>query len=670
MLTEYDVFISYSHLDVDWVKDWLLPRLESAGLSVCIDFRDFGIGIPSLTNMENAVERSHKTLLVLTPNWIKSEWSKFESLLIQTDDPSGVRQRTLPLMLEKCDLPKRLGIFTYADFTDKKDWDQQVSRVTATISGKPLSQPTGKPLLQPNLVHPYPLQANFTGRVREREELTAWLSDDEHPIYELVAMGGMGKSALTWYWLTRDVISSSSTTLDGVMWWSFYEGESSFARFIDEALKYVSDKPIDAHQFPTTYDRVQELRRLLQSRRILFVFDGFERQLGDYANPDAAYRSRDRAVLLRNARSCVDPIAARLLRDIACGTTRARVLITTRLPMSDLEDRAGDALAGVLERELREFSPDDAITFMRAQGVTKGTPSEIVNASKVYGYHPLSLRLLSGLIARDPITPGDIASALRHRVFDDLVQRQHHILEFAYENLPAQEKQLLREAALIPQALTFASLKALFGKEFGDESELRYALADLEARALFSRDKTGAYDMHIVLRRYLYDLSTDRESAHLHVQEYFSSLDKPEIVRPLRAFLCHAREDKPAVRDLYKDLRKDGIEPWLDEEDLLPGMDWEQEIPKAVRASDVVLVCLSRSAVNKVGYVQKEIKFALDVADEQPEGAIFLIPLRLEDCEVPDRVRRWQWVDLFKEKGYGQLMSSLRRSAETKGARL
>jgi hypothetical protein len=96
--------------------------------------------------------------------------------------------------------------------------------------------------------------------------------------------------------------------------------------------------------------------------------------------------------------------------------------------------------------------------------------------------------------------------------------------------------------------------------------------------------------------------------------------------RPLRVFLCHAAADKPAVRDLYQRLQSEGfIEPWLDEEDLLPGQDWQLEIPQAVRTSDVVLVCLSSHSITRAGYVQKEIKFALDIADEQPEGTIFLI---------------------------------------------
>jgi len=139
------------------------------------------------------------------------------------------------------------------------------------------------------------------------------------------------------------------------------------------------------------------------------------------------------------------------------------------------------------------------------------------------------------------------------------------------------------------------------------------------------------------------------------------------LPRQLRVFLCHASGDKPAVRDLYRRLRSDGIAPWLDEEDLLPGQDWELEISKAVRSSDAVIICLSRRAITKAGFVQKEIKDALDVADEQPEGAIFLIPLRLEECEAPERLRRWQWVDLFRETGYERLLRALRARAESLG---
>jgi TIR domain len=97
----------------------------------------------------------------------------------------------------------------------------------------------------------------------------------------------------------------------------------------------------------------------------------------------------------------------------------------------------------------------------------------------------------------------------------------------------------------------------------------------------------------------------------------------------------------------------------LDEEDILPGQDWDFEIRKAIRASDIVLVCLSETSANKVGYLQREIRSVLDIADEQPEGSIFLIPVRLEPVKVPERLRRWQWVDLFEESGYPRLMRAL-----------
>ncbi len=543
----YDVFISYSHLDVAWVRDWLLPRLDSAGLRVCIDSRDFDIGAPSLVNMENAAEHSRKTLLILTPRWVQSEWTKFESLLIQTEDPSGVQRRTLPLLLEKCQLPKRLSIFTYADFTDPANWDNELKRVIAAIRESPVPQTPTQ--LLPNLVHPYALQANFTGRVRERKELTAWLADDARPICALIAMGGMGKSALAWYWVKNDMLTtaqaSSAFAVDGVMWWSFYEGESSFAKFIDEAFKYVSGQPtIDAERFPTTYDRAQELRKQLQTKRILFVLDGFERQLRAYARLDAAYRPDDTTEPSREERACVDPIAARWLSDIAAGTTRAKVLLTTRLIAHDLEDRAGDALAGVLKRELKELPRDDAVKFMREQGVTKGTPAEIAAACEAYGYHPLSLRLLSGLIARDARMPGDIAAAPRHDVHDELVQRQHHILEQSYNASPKRERALLSHIAAFRSPMIYDAL-AIFNT-LGSEERFGEALEDLRVRGLLHRDTThNRYDLHPIVRRYCYDRLDDKTRVHARLRDYFANISVPEADK------VQSIEDLAPVIELY-----------------------------------------------------------------------------------------------------------------------
>lgn len=129
-----------------------------------------------------------------------------------------------------------------------------------------------------------------------------------------------------------------------------------------------------------------------------------------------------------------------------------------------------------------------------------------------------------------------------------------------------------------------------------------------------------------------------------------------------KIFLCHAVEDKERVRSLRQRLLTDGLTPWLDEEDIEPGEEWDPAIRRAIRASRFLLVCLSTVSTSKVGFVQKEIRIALDIADEQPEGAIFLIPVRLEDCVVPDRLSRWQRVDLFTPTGYSRLLTALRNS--------
>lgn len=52
-----------------------------------------------------------------------------------------------------------------------------------------------------------------------------------------------------------------------------------------------------------------------------------------------------------------------------------------------------------------------------------------------------------------------------------------------------------------------------------------------------------------------------------------------------RVFLYHSSADKEQVRDLHQRLRRDGVLPWLDEEDILPGQDWDGENRRAIRES-------------------------------------------------------------------------------------
>ena len=98
----------------------------------------------------------------------------------------------------------------------------------------------------------------------------------------------------------------------------------------------------------------------------------------------------------------------------------------------------------------------------------------------------------------------------------------------------------------------------------------------------------------------------------------------------------------------------------------MPGQDWDSEIRRGVRASDAILVSLSSTSAGKSGYLQKEIRFVLDVADEKPDGRIFIIPVRIGECEIPERLRRWQWVNYYDEQGFDKLIRALCKIGEGK----
>lgn len=141
----------------------------------------------------------------------------------------------------------------------------------------------------------------------------------------------------------------------------------------------------------------------------------------------------------------------------------------------------------------------------------------------------------------------------------------------------------------------------------------------------------------------------------------------------LRVFICHAKEDHPVVNELVARLPADEFDVWIDDKDLHPGEDWELKIREAVEQADAVIVCLSSKSVKKIGYVQKELRLILDIALLKPEGMIFVLPVRLDECTPPHNLKRLQWADYFpenaREEAFKRILDSLRLQAETLKAR-
>ena len=139
-----------------------------------------------------------------------------------------------------------------------------------------------------------------------------------------------------------------------------------------------------------------------------------------------------------------------------------------------------------------------------------------------------------------------------------------------------------------------------------------------------------------------------------------------ELQRIVQVFISYAREDSDAAAKLYLALRELGFDVWFDQESLRPGERWKVRIAQAIRRSDAVIALLSTNSVGKRGYVQKEIRHALEVVDQMPDSVIFLIPARLDDCRPShEAMYELQWIDLFPvwEVGLKKIEGALREKS-------
>ena len=391
----------------------------------------------------------------------------------------------------------------------------------------------------PDLVHPYPLQANFTGRVAERKRLTEWFSAGTRPVCVVEAIGGMGKSALAWYWLHADVLGTPPAGYskadpeelrvpedqrpEGVLFWSFYERDSHFGAFLDRATRYVRGSD-DSTDGLSDREKLDVVLRALQERRILLVLDGFERELRAYAGHHAPYQGDVEGG--GDANDCVDPRAAEFLRSAASLALAGRVLLTSRLFPNELNN-----LAGCRHERLEKLAPDDVVSFFEATGV-KGTRAEIAQAVAPYGGHPLSVSLLARAIVKDHQMKGDITAAGRHTVLDKLKGRHgHDILEVAYDEMSAERRELLSRIAAFRSAMDYDALDTVATVK---GSELDEVLDDFEERGLLLRAPDGErYDLHPIVRQYAYGRLADKAGVHGRLREYFEARPAPERVETL-----------------------------------------------------------------------------------------------------------------------------------------
>lgn len=127
----------------------------------------------------------------------------------------------------------------------------------------------------------------------------------------------------------------------------------------------------------------------------------------------------------------------------------------------------------------------------------------------------------------------------------------------------------------------------------------------------------------------------------------------------LQIFLSYAIPDAVKTEECYQKLAGAGFNPWMDRRDLVAGEDWEVGIENAIRKSHIFLLLLSKNSTTRSGVLQKEIKHVLEKWEENSESDIYFIPARLEQCEVPERLHGFQWIDLFEKNGWSELFQTI-----------
>src|SRR5258707_1611691 len=374
--------------------------------------------------------------------------------------------------------------------SDLKQREQESSGETAAPSFHPPNIIAKSP--EPYIAHPYSLlqTKNVVGRQVELNLLTDWVTTNklvpaDTRIFNLVAIGGMGKSALTWKWF-NDVVPNELPKLAGRMWWSFYESDAHWENFIIRALAYVSglsEKEVRKMKSPEREDR---LWQILDQQPFLLVLDGLERILLAYARMDAAQmldddldqetaheermfagvpeNIRETYLQKHRLRQCIDANAGRFLRRLT--TIRAsRILVSTRLYPAELQTNTAQLWPACAVRFLKGLSDDDAINLWREFGVT-GSRDQLLKLFNAFGNYPLLIRALAGEIAEYKSAPGNfdqwIADNPKFNPGDlDLKNAKTHVLEYALRGLPNEYRKVLHTIAAFRMPATWDTLRAL-----------------------------------------------------------------------------------------------------------------------------------------------------------------------------------------------------------------
>ncbi|KJK42818.1 hypothetical protein UK23_35460 [Lentzea aerocolonigenes] len=345
---------------------------------------------------------------------------------------------------------------------------------------------------------------DFVGREAQLATLSDWARPDgQHAVALFEAIGGSGKSILTWEWTTRHAPGVRGDWA-GRFWYSFYESGAVMSDFCRHALAYMTGKPLTAFQDRNQHQLTELLVHRLEADPWLLVLDGLERVLVAYHRLDAAQVPDEKAggsdeIATRDPCAAIRPEDDELLRRLA-GASPSRILVTSRLVPRVFVNQASQPVPGVLHERLPGLRPADAEALLRSCGVTGDSTAMRSFLQRHCDCHPLVTGIVAGLVNDYLPARGDFDRWSACQPLDigdlDLVQTRNHILQAAVNAVEGESRELLSVLALLAEAVDYATLEALNGAR-----DVTRSVLDLERRGLLQYDRQAArYDLHPVVR--------------------------------------------------------------------------------------------------------------------------------------------------------------------------
>ena len=326
----------------------------------------------------------------------------------------------------------------------------------------------------------------FIGRESQLQELSDWAKPaDPTNLLLFEAIGGNGKSMLTWEWATNPKCALASRPIDspwaGRFWYSFYERGAIMADFCHRALAYMTGRPLENFAKKKTAELAKDLLAQLHAQPWLLILDGLERVLVAYHRIDAAEVPDEEVniptdkIVDRNPCDAIRDEDNDLLRALAAARP-SKILVSSRLTPRMLLNPSGQTVPGARRIDLPGLRPADAEALLRSCGrETDKDPGIRGDSAAIQAYltencdnHPLVIGVLGGLINNYLPDRGnfdawvsDLDGGARLDLASlDLIQRRNHILRAALDALSPTSRQLLSTLSLVSESVDFEVLEA------------------------------------------------------------------------------------------------------------------------------------------------------------------------------------------------------------------